>query len=428
MFIDQGPDAVECNYTRLSQGARAGKSAPSPHDVVKNRYRFRRALSLAFLTFLLLVLAACGGSGAQLAQKRVATPATTRAAQSQGQRLLGQASQKLNAAKTVHGVFDMTISGQVYNGTVTTEVWNAAPDKSRTLVLRSTITRFLAGSLIVSNGKQVWQYDPAHKVVYTGLVSPGNGTSTPAATPAGVSNGGSDQILSFLNLVQSVFTRSTATLVSSSANVNGIETYRVHVTPQSAAEASSSQNFNYDGDVYLDKSTMLPVRINLTIQDVGLVALNVPTLTLNPALPDSLFTFVPPAGVKVLPLQQQSISSGAGMITLVQAEQQAGYHLLSIPASQPGYQLQGVDTLGAPGNQIYALNYTMGSTTFTISEGKSLANLPVSGQQVNLRGTTATLSISNGTSTLTWTEQGIGIQIAGALSSNQIEAIARLLS
>ncbi|HZU67753.1 MAG TPA: hypothetical protein VFA09_10800 [Ktedonobacteraceae bacterium] len=420
MCIYRGQDAAEGNDIRLS--------ASSPRDFVKTRYRSRRALSPVFLAFLLLLLAACGSSGTQPVQKHVAAPSSTRAAQSQGQQLLGQAAQKLNTAKTVHGIFDMAISGQVYNGTVNTEVWNATPDKSRTLVRQSTITRFSAGSLIVSNGKQVWQYDPAQKVVYTGPVSPGNGAGTPTATPSGDSNGSGDQILSFLNLVQSVFTRSNATLVSSSVNVNGVETYRVHVTPQSAAATPGSRNFNYDGDVYLDKSTMLPVRISLTISDVGLVTLNVPTLTLNPALPDSLFTFSPPAGVKVLPLQQQNSSSGTGMITLAQAEQQAGYHLLSIPASQSGYQLQGVDALGAPGNQIYALNYTMGSTTFTISEGKSLANLPVSGQQVDLRGTTATLSTSNGTSTLTWTEQGIGIQIAGALSSNQIEAIAKLLA
>jgi len=70
----------------------------------------------------------------------------------------------------------------------------------------------------------------------------------------------------------------------------------------------------------------------------------------------------------------------------------------------------------------------MGGTTFTISEGKPLANLPVSGQQVSLRGTTATLSSSNGSSTLTWTEKGIGIQIAGKLSNQHIEVIAKLLS
>jgi outer membrane lipoprotein-sorting protein len=387
----------------------------------------RPVIAIPFVFLLAtLLLAACGSTGTQQAQKQAATPTPT---PNQGQQLLDKAAHNLNTAKTLHGIFDLAISGQVYNGTIKTEVWNASPDKNRTVVLQSTVTRFPTGSITVSNGKQLWQYDPTKKVVYTGPVTSGSNTGTPTATSSATgSNSDGDQVLSILNLVQSVFTGSNATLVTSSANVNGIETYEVHVTPQSAAPKAGAASFNYDGDVYLNKATLLPLRVNLTIQSVGQVQLDLPTLTLNETLANNLFRFVPPAGVKVLPLQKESNSSDTGMITLAQAEQQAGYHLLSIPISQTAYSLQGVDTLGAPGNQIYALNYTMGSTTFTISEGKSLANLPVSGQQVSLRGTTATLSSSSGSNTLTWTENGTGIQISGKLSNNQIEAIAKLLS
>ena len=386
-----------------------------------------RLVTLPFI-FLLgaLLLAACGSTGTQQAQKQTVTPTPT---PGQGQQLLNKAAQNLNAAKTLHGLFDLVISGQLFNGTITTEVWNASPDKNRTVVLQSTVTRFPTGSITVSNGKQLWQYDPTKKVVYTGPITAGSNSGAPTATPSTTgSNQSGDQLLSILNLVQSVFRGSNATLVSSSTSINGVETYKVHVTPKSSAAKVGSRSFNYDGDVYLNKSTTLPVRVDLTIQDVGQVTLNLSTLELNQTLTNNLFTFVPPAGVKVLPLQNESNSSDSGMITLAQAEQQAGYHLLSIPASQTGYSLQGVDALGAPGSEIYALNYTMGSTTFTISEGKPLANLPVSGQQVSLRGTTAALSSSNGSTTLSWTEHGTGIQIAGKLSNNQIEAIAKLLS
>ena len=395
------------------------------HNVSGPYIHRRRIIAIPFIFLVAtMLLAACGGTGTQQAQKQAATPTP-----GQGQQLLNKAAQNLNTAKTLHGIFDLAISGQIFNGTVKTEVWNASPDKNRTVVLQSTVTRFPTGSVTVFNGKQLWQYDPVKKVVYTGPSSSGGGSGTPPATPsANDSNAGGNQVVSILNLVQSVFTRSNATLVSSSANVNGVETYQVHVTPQSAAASAGSRNFNYDGDVYLNKSTTLPVRVNLMIQSIGQVTLDLPSLVLNQSLENNLFTFVPPAGVKVLPLQQESNPSDSGSITLAQAEQQAGYHLLSIPASETSYQLQGLDALGAPGNQIYALNYTMGSTTFTISEGKPLANLPVSGQQVSLRGTTATLSSSNGSSTLTWTEKGIGIQIAGKLSNQHIEVIAKLLS
>jgi outer membrane lipoprotein-sorting protein len=399
------------------------------HNVLGPYIHRRRIIAIPFIFLVAtMLLAACGGAGTQQAQKQAVTPTPT---PGQGQQLLNKAAQNLNTAKTLHGIFDLVISGQIFNGTVKTEVWNASPDKNRTVVLQSTVTRFPTGSITVFNGKQLWQYDPVKKVVYTGPSSSGSGAGTPPATPsANGSNAGGNQVVSILNLVQSVFTRSNATLVSSTASVNGIETYELHVTPQSAAASGvgGSRNFNYDGDVYLNKSTTLPMRVNLMIQGIGQVTLDLPSLVLNQSLENNLFTFVPPAGVKVLPLQQESNPTDTGSITLAQAEQQAGYHLFSIPASETGYQLLGVDALGAPGNQIYALNYTMGSTTFTISEGKPLANLPVSGQPVSLGRTTATLSSSNGSSTLTWTENGTGIQITGKLSNQQIEAIAKLLS
>jgi len=54
--------------------------------------------------------------------------------------------------------------------------------------------------------------------------------------------------------------------------------------------------------------------------------------------------------------------------------------------------------------------------------------LPVSGQQFSLRGTTATLSSSGSTLTLTWTEKGVGVQVAGNVSKDELVTIANLLS
>jgi hypothetical protein len=231
--------------------------------------------------------------------------------------------------------------------------------------------------------------------------------------------------------VRSIFTHSKATLVSTMAKVNGHDAYDVHVIPQVSAKGTqeAENNLDYEGDVYIDKASSFPLKLDLTVSDFGHVLLDLPNLMLNAPLPDSLFTYVPPAGVKVLPLQAANANPGTGSLTLAQAQQQAGYHLLSIPASQTVYQLQGVDTLGAPGNQIYTLNYLKGAISFTISEGKSLANLPSDGgQPVSVRGTTANLSTSGGLTTLAWTENGVGIRIVGNLSNDEIVAIAKLLS
>ena len=379
-----------------------------------SRYSWKAMLPLTFL--FMLLLAACGSSSAtQTSLQPTPTPATA-----QGKELLTKAGQKLNTAKTMHAIFDIQTTGSAANGTVSTEVWNVSPDKSRTVVLQSTLREFSTGSITVNNGKQVWQYDPAKKVVYTGQVS--NTTGTPAASTA------RDQTQFIMNIVQSVFTHSNATLVSSSTRVNGHDVYDIQVTSPASAQPSStgSATFNYSGDVFLDKASMLPVQVQLTIQGFGKVTLNVPMLVLDQPVNSSLFTFVPPAGVQVLPFPKTT-TPDTGTLSLEQAQLQAGYHLLSIPSSQGAYQLQGVDALGAPGNQIFTLNYAMGNSTFAISEGKSLANLPISGQQVSVRGTTATLSSSGSSITLTWTEKGVGIQIAGNVSKDELLTIANLL-
>ena len=375
--------------------------------------------SLIPLFLLLLVLAACGGSSTQQTKKPTPTP-TPSPTPGPGQQLLAKVGKNLSTAKTLHAVLDTRIDGETFNGVINTEVWNASPNKNRTVVLQSDISQFPTGSITVTDGKQVWQYDPVKKVVYTGPVTTTSGTPM----PGGFGSGGQNQFI--LNLVQSVFTNSKATLISSSAKINGHDAYQVHVT--SDGTGTGPANFPYDGDVYIDKTTQLPLRVNLTVQGVARVTLDLPKLELNTHIDDKLFTFTPPPGTKVLPLEKASATAGTGTITLAQAQQQAGYHLLSIPASQTAYELEGVTALGSPGSQIFTLNYIKGNIAFTIAEGKPLANLTGSGQQVTIRNTTGMLSMSNGTTTLAWTENGVGIRISGPLSKDEVVGIANVLS
>ena len=379
-------------------------------------YRYSWKAMLPFTFLFMILLAACGSSSATQASLQ-STPTSFPI---QGQELLTKVGQQLKSAKTLHAIFDIHTTGSVANGNVRTEVWNVSPNKSRTVVLQSTLRQFSTGSITVSNGKQVWQYDPIKNVVYTGQVS--NNTGTPVAGT------GRDQTQFIMNIVQSIFTQSKATLVSSSARVNGHDAYDIQVTSPAPAQSSStgSGTFNYSGDVFIDKLSTLPVQVQLAIQGFGEITLNLPKLQLDQPVDNSLFTFVPPAGVQVLPFPKTT-TVDTGTLSLEQAQSQAGYHLLSIPTSQSAYHLQGVDALGAPGNQIFTLNYAMDNSTFTISEGKSLANLPISGQQVSMRGTTATLSSPGNSTTLTWTEKGIGIQIAGNMGKDELLTIANLL-
>ncbi len=389
-----------------------------------SRWR-NRTFALVALSLSLLFLAACEG-GAQNAQSSpTPTPSPTLP---QGQQLLTRTSNALNSAKTLQGVLNLTIHGQSQNGTLTTSVWNAAPAKNRTEVHQSTLAQLPAGTVTVTDGKKLWQYDPAKNVVYSGPVQPSSGGGLFGfAGTAG--NDGQGQFL--LNFVQSVFTASNGTLKSSTATVNGHAVYDIGVVPQDSSTSSIGNvgaSFNYSGDVYIDKATQLPVEVNLDIQGFGKTVLDFQKLTLDQPIPTSTFSFVAPAGAKELPLQQATQTSNGNLITLSQAQQQAGFHLLSIPGAQADYVLLGVDTLGAPGSQIYTLHYMKGSTSFTIAEGKPLANLSASGgQRVSIRSTTALFSDQGGSSVLAWTEKGVGINITG-LSQDQAVAIAKSLT
>src|SRR5437764_1352745 len=154
------------------------------------RWRSIKALTPAIKSIailFMLLLAACGGSSTSQIQTK-STPSPT-PVPAQGKQLLAQVAQKLNTAKTLHGIFNVTIEGTAFSGTFNTEIWNVAPDKYRTTVLQSTAAQFPTGSIIVTDGKHVWQYDPVKKVVYTG----------PITTTAGSSFGASRQSQFILN-------------------------------------------------------------------------------------------------------------------------------------------------------------------------------------------------------------------------------------
>jgi len=366
-----------------------------------------------------LTLAACN-SGSSTTSPPVTPVPTSSPVADEGTQLLTQAGQKLNGARTLHALANISLAGPGLNGTIKSEIWDQTPDKSRSVVLQSNIAQFGTGTLTVSDGKQIWQYNPQQKIAYHAQIS-ASSSATPTTGEA------TDQSQTIFNLVRSVFTHSNATLVSSSALVNGHPVNDVAITSQAASSGSGTNNLTYSGDVFLDKTSDLPLRVSLHVQGLGQITLDLPMLTLNQQLDQSLFSFTPPPGVKVQPFPTNSTATGN--LTLAQAQQQAGYHLLSIPASASTYQLLSINALGAPGNQVYTLNYqTQSGIKFTIAQSKALANLPVSGKSLSLRGTTATISTAGSAPSIFWTEKGIGIQIYGPLSSSQLTAIANLLS
>ena len=385
-----------------------------------SRWR-NRTLILMALSLSLVFLASCAGNTQNAQSSPTPTPTLP-----QGQQLLTKTNSLLTSAKTLQGMLNLKVSGQSLNGTLNTSVWSIAPDKNRTEVRQSTLAQSPAGAVTVTDGKTLWQYNPARKIVYSGPVQ--NNSSNSLFGLAGASNSGQGQFL--LNFIQGVFTGSDGTLKSSNTTMNGQAVYDIGVVPQAGASstAGNTGTFSYTGDVYISKATQLPVEVNLDIQGFGKAVLDFPKLTLDQAIPSNIFTFVVPVGVKELPLQQATQTSNNGFITLSQAQQQAGFHLLSVPGDQADYVLLGVNALGTPGSQIYTLHYMKGSISFTIAQGKPLANLAANnGQRISLRGSAAFFSNQSGSNVLTWTEKGIGINITG-LSQSEAVAVAKSLT
>src|SRR2546423_15083030 len=180
---------------------------------------------IAILSITLLLLVACGGSSSPQAQTKPHSTVPPTPAPGPRQQLLTTAAQKFNTARTLHGVFDIKITGPTFNGTVSSEIWNASPNKNRTVVLQSTVGQLPVDPPTVTDGKEIRQYDPVKNVVYQGPVTSTTGTATPPAT-----SGGESRLV--LHIVRTVFTYSDATLVSSSAKIHGRDASDVHVVSQ----------------------------------------------------------------------------------------------------------------------------------------------------------------------------------------------------
>lgn len=386
-------------------------------------------LSLLVLLLTLLVVAGCGSdSKTQTSATPTKAPVTSTPtiASGPGQNILDSMAHTLDSAKTLHGIFNLTSSSQAFNGIVKTELWKAAPNKSRTEVQKSTLAQLSMGALSVSDGQQIWQYDPAKKVVYTGKVT--HDANTPDTQARGIAGSAGGQGQSLLNIIQSIFDHSSGTLRSSSAQIDGHTAYDIHVVPRPNDSGADTTNFNYNGEIYVDKTTQLPLKVDLNINNLGKIMVTIPQLELNQQVDDKLFTFTAPAGTKMRPLSDLNGNQDTGKLTLAQAQKQAGYHLLSIPADQSEYTLTGVTALGTPGLQTYMLSYMKGSLAFTLAEGKPLANLPGRGTATTLRGSSANIYSNNGSTTLSWTEKGVGYRISGAISADQAKQIAVLLN
>jgi hypothetical protein len=132
-----------------------------------------------------------------------------------------------------------------------------------------------------------------------------------------------------------------------------------------------------------------------------------------------------PASAPTSTPTSQASPTAFSKLTLSQAQQQAGYHLLSIPSSLTGYTLTKVVAVDFSGHRVYTLYYSMGKNPITLTEGQQMEN--TAGTKVSLRGTTGILFTINGHTFLSWTENGVNRSIIGMISSAQAITLAKAL-
>lgn len=380
--------------------------------VCRMQTRFRILLSaLLLLTIILL------GTGGH----------TVRA---ESQPLLTAIAHKLDTAHTIHGSFTTSISSQFFNGTVNSELWKLSPQYSRSEIHQSTLAQEPEGTVTVSNGKQLWYYNPQTNIVYTGPIST---STTPSNGLNSVSGTGNDLLPTLFSLVQGIFEQGQGTLKPGTSRINGHSALVIGVTATNTAQNGNTPFSTYSGNVYIDQQTHLPLSVELTIPNQGAFSMHINSLDLNAPLATSTFTFTPPAGASIQPLSAENSNTGNtsnDQMTLAQAEKQTDYHLLSIPGDQGQYQLSGVTLLGTKGNRTYTLNYRKGNQQFMLAEGKPLADLPLAstGQRVQIQGQNGMLYSNQGTTTIAWTQQNIGLRLIGPLSSSEEQSIANMLN
>ncbi|MGB8644957.1 MAG: DUF4367 domain-containing protein [Anaerolineae bacterium] len=351
------------------------------------------------LAVLVALVLALGGSGlvALAAFNTAPVPAD----------ILTRAVTNLTNAQDGHAVLQIQGTSPDKSGTATVEVWAKKLADGKNYALRAEVRDSseaqYRGAIAVSNGTDFWAYLPISNTVWTG--------------PVNSTQQGQDK--SPQELVQQLLDYSTVTL-SGVESVNGNLAYKLQLVPNDKAPKAAA---GATGLVWIDQTSYLPWKGTVDAGSMGRGQFTAQVLELNIGVPDSRFQFQPPAGARIVPVQNQQPQH----LTLNEADKTAGFKLL-----KPGYLPAGatlVDVLKAGKGIVYRYESAHGSFSIEQSaelQGKSPAT---SGEAVQVRGVTATLFASPDGSRLMlmWTENGRRYSVSGAISRQEALKVAESL-
>ncbi len=309
----------------------------------------------------------------------------------------------------VHGVLEISINALGMDQEMLVEVWEKRPSKTRADMLESSMPEY-QGSVVVSDGEQVFVYLPEDNKVVVEEIGPGEPSGPRYA------------IEMMEELIEYVADTSEGRLIGEE-EVAGVPTYLLEFTPKEGDESFLPTGST--ATLWVDQERWVVLQAHLIGDAVGEGWMRVRSFELNTGLGDELFVFEIPEGVEVETAEDRE----PVYLTLDEARAEAEFLLV------PDYVPEGatlVDVFKV--RDAYVLYYDhQTDTSFTIVQGPalSLEDRPLGKtSEVTVRGQPGTL-ISNevsGNVFLTWEEGEVTITIAGQLSTDEIVRVAESLS
>jgi len=325
--------------------------------------------------------------------------------------IMGKARETWEGAADIHATWELSLDMEVIQDRLVVEVWRKAtrntqqqPDKWRAEVLEAASIEF-RGMTFVSDGTQAWLYNPSRREVTAG---------EPEAIKLPLIQ---DVIESIDELIRTADAGQVKLLGMEKMPAG--ETYKLEMPYPDGGQAL----------LWISKEYWVPLKVEYTSQTLGKGTLVARSLELNAGLSDSIFLFEVPADAQHVTYNTQHAAGVKSQaLTLDEARTQAGFPLL-VPAYLPqGVTLASVFQLG----EAIAFNYD-GPAPFTIvqSLSEAIAQVPQTGtaQRIALRGTEATLIAdeAQGGIFLAWSENGVNVSIAGAISVEEALRVAESL-
>lgn len=310
--------------------------------------------------------------------------------------IMGRVRETWEGAVDMHATWELTLDMGVMQDQLVVEVWRKQPDKLRAEVLEAASVEF-RGMTLVSDGTQAWLYNLSRREVTAG---------------------GPESVK--LPLVQDVMESIDKLIHATDAGpvkllgtekMSGGETYKLEMPHPDGGRAL----------LWISQEYWVPLKVEYTSQILGEGTLVARSLELNTGLSDNIFLFEVPADAQVT----QTAGAKSQALTLDEARARAGFPLL-VPAYLPeGVTLASVFQLG----EAIALYYD--GFSIVQSRSEAIAQVPQTGtaRKIALRGTEATLIAdeAQGGIFLAWSENGVSVSIAGAISVEEALKVAESL-